>query len=299
MTRCAVLALALTLLPTASHSQSPTAQGQPAPGPAAQSPVFSSKVEAVRVDVLVTDNNQTVRGLAPADFDILDNGVPQQVDLVSFDQIPLNVILALDMSDSVAGDRLGQLRTAGSAILAALKKNDQAALVTFSEVVRRDAVLSTDVESVRAALNDVEGTGATALVDGTFAGIMIGESDAGRALLIVFSDGVDTSSWLTADAVLDAAKRSDVVAYAVAVKSALKPEFLRDLTSFTAGRLFEVDKTANLASIFLGVLEEFRQRYLVSYTPRGVAKDGWHRLEVRVRNRRATVKARPGYLAGS
>ena len=225
--------------------------------------------------------------------------MPQQVDLVSFDQIPLNVILALDMSDSVAGDRLNQLRTAGGAILGALKKNDQVALVTFSEVVRRDAALSTDVESVRVALDQVDGSGATALVDGSFAGIMVGESDAGRALLIVFSDGVDTSSWLTADTVLDAAKRSDVVAYAVAVKSALKPEFLRDLTSFTAGRLFEVDKTANLASIFLGVLEEFRQRYLVSYTPRGVAKDGWHRLEVRVRNRRVTVKARPGYLAGS
>jgi hypothetical protein len=45
------------------------------------------------------------------------------------------------------------------------------------------------------------------------------------------------------------------------------------------------------------VLEEFRQRYLVSYTPRGVAKDGWHRLTVRVK-RGGTVKARPGYLAG-
>ena len=44
--------------------------------------------------------------------------------------------------------------------------------------------------------------------------------------------------------------------------------------------------------------EEFRHRYLLSYTPRGVARDGWHRLEVRVKNRRATIKARPGYLAG-
>jgi VWFA-related protein len=301
MTRRAVvpLTLLLLLLPTAGRSQNPAAPSRPAPDPAAQSAIFSSKVEAVRVDVLVTDNNQTVRGLGPADFDILDNGVPQQVDLVSFDEIPLNVILALDMSDSVAGDRLNQLRTAGGAILGALHKSDQAALVTFSEVVRRDAPLSTNVELVRAALNQVAASGATALVDGTFAGIMVGESDAGRALLIVFSDGVDTSSWLNGDTVLDAAKRSDVVAYAVAVKSALKPEFLRDLTSFTAGRLFEVDKTANLAAIFLGVLEEFRQRYLVSYTPRGVARDGWHRLEVRVKNRRAAVKARPGYLAGS
>ena len=63
-------------------------------------------------------------------------------------------------------------------------------------------------------------------------------------------------------------------------------------------RLFEVEKTANLGAIFLGVLEEFRQRYLISYTPRGVPKDGWHKLDVTIRNRKATIKARPGYLAG-
>jgi hypothetical protein len=84
----------------------------------------------------------------------------------------------------------------------------------------------------------------------------------------------------------------------VSTRSPLKPAFLRDLASFTGGQLFEVEKTANLEAIFLGVLEEFRQRYLLSYTPRGVASDGWHRLAVRVK-RNATVKARPGYLAGS
>src|SRR5262249_6977701 len=105
------------------------------------------------------------------------------------------------------------------------------------------------------------------------------------------------ASWLTPASVLDTAKRSDVVVYAVAVGQR-KPEFLRDLTSYTGGRLYEVEKTTNINEIFLEVLREFRQRYLVSYTPRGVAKDGWHQLDVRVK-RRGTVKARPGYLAGS
>jgi len=268
-------------------------------GRAQQSPAFSSRIEAVRVDVLVTDNGQPVRGLKPGDFEVIDNGVPQVVDLVSFDEVPLNVILALDMSDSVAGDRLEQLRGAGGGVLAALKKGDQAALVSFSHVVQLSAGLTSDVASVQAALGDAQSSGQTALVDGTYAGIMVGESDAGRALLIVFSDGVDTSSWLRADAVLDAAKRADVVVYGVSVVSRLKPEFLRELTSLTGGRLFEIDKTANLASTFLGILDEFRHRYLVSYTPKGVAKDGWHKLDVRVRNRRAAIKARPGYLAGS
>jgi Ca-activated chloride channel family protein len=262
----------------------------------AQAPTFASKVEAVRVDVLVTDRGQPVRGLGRSDFEILDNGVLQQVDLVSFEQIPLNVILALDMSDSVAGERLDHLRGAGAALLAGLKPVDQAAVVTFSNRVALGAGLTTERAPVQAALADAAGTGGTALVDGTYAGMMIGESDVGRALLIVFSDGVDTGSWLAPELVLDAARRSDVVVYGVSVGRA-KPEFLRELTSLTGGRSFEVEKTSNLSAVFLNVLDEFRQRYLVSYTPRDVAKDGWHRLEVRVK-RRATVKARPGYLAG-
>ena len=259
-----------------------------------QDVTFSSRVEAVRVDVLVTDGGQPVRGLGPADFEIRDNGVLQQVDLVSFEQIPLNVILALDMSESVAGERLDRLRAAGGSVLTGLKREDQAALVTFSHVVRLDAKLTSDVASIRTALTWTRGEGSTALIDGTYAAMQVGESDAGRALLIVFSDGLDTASWLSPEKVLDAAKRSDVVAYAVAVRSPAKPEFLRDLTSLTAGRLFEVEKTDNLDAIFAGILQEFRQRYLVSYTPRGVAKDGWHKLDVRVK-RSGTVKARPGY----
>jgi VWFA-related protein len=268
-------------------------------GDAQQGPQFTSKVEAVRVDVLVTDNGQPIRGLGPADFEILDNGVPQTVELVSFDQVPLNVVLALDMSDSVAGERLEQLRGAGGGLLAALKKDDQAALISFSHAVQLGSALTADVASVRAALDSARGRGMTALVDGTYAGLMVGESDAGRGLLIVFSDGVDTSSWLRADLVLDTAKRADVVIYGVSVVSRLKPEFLRDITSLTGGRLFEIEKTMNLAPTFLGILDEFRHRYLVSYTPKDVVKEGWHKLDVRVKNRRATIKARPGYLAGS
>jgi Ca-activated chloride channel homolog len=266
----------------------------------AQNAVFSAKVEAVRVDVLVTEreNGPAVTGLGRADFEVFDNGVPQQIDLVSFEQVPLNVILAFDMSESVAGNRLANLRAAGAAVLGALEPDDQAALVTFSHLVVLGSGLTRQATLVKQALDEAAGAGDTALIDGTFAAIMHGESDAGRALVIVFSDGVDTASWLTDTAVLDAAKRSDAVVYGVATQTRAKPEFLRDVTSFTGGRLFEVERTANLRAIFLSVLAEFRHRYLLSYTPRNVPRDGWHRLEVRLKGRRAIVKARPGYLAG-
>ena len=259
-----------------------------------QTPTFSTRVKAVRVDVLVTDSGQPVRGLGPADFDIRDNGVLQRVDFVGFEQIPLNLVLALDVSDSVVAERLERLRMAASVILRGLTSRDQSALVTFSHVVHLGATLSTDAAAVQSALTRVSGGGSTSLIDGVYAGMQVGESSAGRELLVIFSDGLDTASWLPAAGVIDAAKRSDLVAYAVSVRSLAKPEFLRELTSTTGGRLFEIEKTEHLESIFVDILQEFRQRYLVSYTPAGVNASGWHKLDVRVKHG-GTVKARPGY----
>jgi hypothetical protein len=62
--------------------------------------------------------------------------------------------------------------------------------------------------------------------------------------------------------------------------------------------LFEIESTKNLSAVFLEMLDEFRQRYVVGYSPAGVPIDGWHKLTVRVKGRDAAVKARPGYLAG-
>jgi VWFA-related protein len=258
---------------------------------------FTSRIEAVRVDVLVTDNGKPVQGLSPSDFEVLDNGVRQRVDLASFEQIPLNVVLALDNSASLQGLRLGHLQTAGKRVLEGLKPGDRAALVAFSHVVSPSQGLTDDLDRVRVALDQVRGEGLTSLVDATHTGMLLGESDAGRSLLIVFSDGVDTSSWLTPDAVVETARRGDVVVYGVEVGEH-PVSFLRDLSEVTGGRLFSIESTKDLASTFAGILEEFRMRYLVSYSPQGVALGGWHRLEVRVKHRGATVKARPGYFAG-
>ena len=69
---------------------------------ARQRRTFSTNTEAVRVDVLVTRNGRAVLELGPQDFEVLDNGVRQELDIVSFEQLPLNVVIALDVSDSVA-----------------------------------------------------------------------------------------------------------------------------------------------------------------------------------------------------
>jgi len=267
--------------------------------PSAQQPTFSAKREAVRVDALVTDRGKVVTGLGASDFEVRDNGVPQTVELVSFQQIPLNVFLAFDISSSVSGERLMHLQNAGHALLDRLAKDDRSALLTFSHIVLLREGLTGATARVRQALTDVQPYGDTALVDGAYAAIMLDPLDGGRNLLLVFSDGLDTASWLAPEGVLDSAKRSDFVVYGVSSRGPEDSKFLEDLTELTGGTTLKIESTRDLSATFLKILDEFRQRYLISYSPTGVANSGWHRLEVRVKGRRVTVKSRAGYQAGA
>jgi Ca-activated chloride channel family protein len=267
--------------------------------PSAQQPTFSARREAVRVDALVTDRGKIVTGLGATDFELRDNGVPQTIDLVSFQQIPLNVFLALDVSASVSGERLTNLQTAGQALLDRLAPDDRSALLTFSHTVLLREGLTGATARVRQALAAVQPLGDTALVDGAYTAIMLDPLDGGRNLLLIFSDGLDTASWLTPDRVLDSAKRSDVVVYGVSSRGPEDSKFLDDLTELTGGSTLKIESTKDLSTAFLKILDEFRQRYLISYSPTGVSADGWHRLDVRVKGRRVTVKSRAGYQAGT
>jgi Ca-activated chloride channel family protein len=258
---------------------------------------FRSGVETVRVDVLAARGGQPVVGLTAKDFEIRDNGVLQQIDRVAFEELPLSLVVALDTSGSVEGERARHLRAASHNLLERLKPEDQAALVTFGDAVVVRSTLTHDVARLHSALDEALPHGDTSLIDAAQTALLLGESQAGRALLIVFSDGVEVSSYLEPDRVLGTAKRSDVVVYGVALRSVGKPPFLRELIEASGGDLFASDSTRDLDAAFASVLDQFRHRYLVSYTPQGVARAGWHRLQVRLVGRPGVgVRARPGYL---
>ena len=264
----------------------------------AQAPTFRAGVESVRVDVLVTENRRVVRGLRPSDFEVTDNGVAQAIDLISFEQLPLNVIMAFDLSNSMSGERLNHLRLAAQAVLAGVGGEDRAALLTFNDKLQRPYPLTRELHRLTATLDDLKPEGLTALIDGVYAGLTLAGADAGRDLLLVFSDGVDTVSVLPAVRVLEAARRTDVTVYGVTIRGEGHGEFLNDLSSDTGGRAVEIESTTDLQKTFLAILEEFRRRYVLSFTPRGVPASGWHRLQVRVKGRRPTIVARQGYTAG-
>ena len=138
------------------------------PQPPPEPQVFRSEVEIVELDVSVTRGGVPVTGLTAADFALTDNGVLQDVGSVMLDRLPLSVVLVLDISRSVSGDRLAHLTSAGVGVIEALRREDRAALVTFSHAVDLRVPPTGDMSTIRTALTRLSGDGATALRDAVY-----------------------------------------------------------------------------------------------------------------------------------
>ena len=284
---------------------------------------FRTTADAVQVDVLVTRGGRPLAGLTAADFELEDNGVVQQIDAIALEDVPVTVSLVLDVSESVAGQPLQHLRAAIDAAAGALSSRDQLALFTFSHHVSLAAPPTRELDRVRSAARVVQAEGATALYDATFAALVMRERIRGRAVMLVFSDGDDTVSWLDPRKAIRAAHRTDVVVYGVTLEQragrdrpesvartrreqqsfAKEPEmygrqYLALLAAETGGALLVAERSDSLRETFLRVIDEFKSRYVLTYTPSGVAPGGWHALDVRLKKVRADVTARRGYLRG-
>ena len=265
-------------------------------GQTRQPPTFSSRAVGVRVDALVTDGRKPVAGLTAGDFELRDNGVLQSADVVLASNVPLNVVLAFDTSTSVSGKRRRDLIDAGDTFLNGLKPVDRASLLTFSRAVTPRVTPTADFAAVRDELDRIAPGGQTSVMDGVYAALAVTLMQTDPALVLVCTDGTDTSSWLDPREVLEAAKRSNAVIYAVTSADAHLLTALTDLANATGGQLLHVKSSAQLSGTFSRILEEFRSRYILTYSPTGVPSGGFHSIDVRVKRRGLVVRTRPGYV---
>jgi VWFA-related protein len=256
-------------------------------------PTFAVTVEAVNVDVLVTRGGRVVEGLRGSDFLVTDRGVRQQVEVVESSGTHVDAVLVLDASSSVGGAKLAALKEAAHRFVDALWPTDSVAVLAFSTDLRLVAPTGPPGPGVHAAIERLEGAGATTLVDAAFAALLLTSPQRGRPLVVVFSDGVDHGSWLAPDAVIEAATACDVVVHYVEVEGALS--FLSRLADATGGQGWSARRWGALPAAFVEALDEFRSRYRLRYEPSGVARAGFHRLQVRLRSAKGRVRARPGY----
>jgi VWFA-related protein len=262
----------------------------------AQRPIFSVRVDAVRVDVEVRRGGEVVPRLAADDFEVLDNGVPQKVEIVAPLAFPISAVLALDTSASLDPRERAHLTSAGTLVVDALKPGESAALVTFSDRIAIRSTFTPDVARLRALVAAPTASGDTALYDAAHTAMLLGTSAPGRSLVILFSDGDDTASFLTEHAVVETAQRTGSVVCVVTLGS--ENRLLQQLAATTGGVFVRERSLDRVAARFGEILESFRNRYLVSFVPAGVEKGGWHKLTVRVKGG-GDVRARLGYWSGS
>ena len=261
---------------------------------------FSVSTSGVRLDVLALDGRTPHVGLTRDQFEVRDNGVLQQVDsVVTADAA--HVVVVLDVSGSVQGEPLRRLIDAANALLARLTAKDRLTLVGFAHHMQ----LLTPVDGrVRPELLPTGGS--TSLHDAVFASVLLAGDDTRPALMILLTDGLDSTSWLTAAQTLSLTQRADVVIYPVvtdyeALQASRSPRergakrALDSLADETGGRVFAVPSGRPLQEALLRTLDEYRHRYIVTYTPRGVERRGWHRIEVALKGVRGSVHTRRGY----
>jgi Ca-activated chloride channel family protein len=307
--RVSMLAVSAASATSAASAAAPRQVSQPASQqagqqPSAQAPMFSTRVEFVRVDVLVTNRGSSVVGLRADDFELRDNGVPQRVSVMDTSALPVDVALALDVSSSVSGDPLVKLQDAATNLVDNLREGDRVSLLSFSDLLWIHVPLTKDFARTRQLIASMKASGSTSLRDAAYAAMLQGDPDSGRALVVLFTDGEDVSSWLSESALVDTAKRINAVVYSVALGSAgdavrgvVQDDILDKLPDLTGGRRLSAAHPDRLREVFGTIINEFRQRYVLSYEPRGVDRAGYHTIDVRLTNgRKGDTRARPGYF---
>jgi VWFA-related protein len=290
-------------------------------------PVFRASVEAVTIDVFVHRNGKALRNLTAEDFEIFDNDVLQDVEIVPRELVSTSAILLFDTSESVQGEKLAHLKQAASSFLAGLEEQDEAALLTFSADIEKRCGLTSNHVTVLRALDSIQSQGGTALMDALYSGIKTAEG-LERPIILLFTDGRDSYSWLTEDQIMDAITESNAVIYAISTAAkddveaawtldrmargtstsgqtiapktaardkSLEVAFLESITDISGGAYIPIESASKLEKHFADVLDEMKSRYLLTYSPSGERDEGWHDLEVKVKKGGAEVRARSGY----
>jgi Ca-activated chloride channel family protein len=263
---------------------------------AARQQSFSTRVDTVRVDVEVRHGGRLVSGLTAADFEVLDNGVRQSVEIVAASALPVSVVLALDSSASLDAAGRSHLTRASMRVVDELKPGESATLVTFSGRVAIKTAFTADATTLRTLLAAPTPSGDTALYDAAHVAMLMGSSAPGRPLVILFSDGDDTASFLTEDAVIETAERTGTVLSVVTTGG--EGRLLQQLAVVTGGVFVKERSIDRVAERFAELLDSFRNRYLLGFAPSGHSQPGWHKLTVRVKGG-GEVRARTGYWSGS
>jgi len=301
----------------------------------ADSDVVKITTDLITIPVSVYDRDGIyVSGLTKSDFKIFEDGKPQEIAYFGVSDKPFTVILMLDTSPSTEF-KIEQIQAAARTFVDQLQPKDRVMVVEFNGSIHLLCDATSDREQIYKALNKTKFGGGTSLYDAvSFSLKKKLNSVDGRKAIVLFTDGVDTSSRKsTYDTSIDLAEEADTLIFPIYYNTffsnplgginggglgfpgssgppakgtqpeeyALGRQYLKELALYTGGRVFQSESTpGGLSAAFEGIADELRRQYNIGYVPETEGLPGQRKkIKVRVDRANVIVRSRDSYIVGS
>ena len=278
------------------------------------------EVELQQLYVSVTRDGERVLDIERGQFTLNDEGVPQELVTFARGDIPFTAVLLIDASTSMFGEKIASAVVGASSFIHGMKELDQAQVMVFSDQLLSATPITDAKQVLTAGLSSTEARGGTALQDHVFVALKLLTQRQGRRVLILLSDGVDTHSVMSMPQVFEVARKSNVLVYwirisggdggkehdgAVNMTSAWKNSaqyheqigLLTRVVDESGGRILEVGAPDEIRPVFIDILKELREQYVLGFYPEDRQSDGrWHKIRVGLAGEDVEVRAPRGYV---
>jgi Ca-activated chloride channel family protein len=280
-------------------------------------PRFGSDVDVVNLSVSVADTGRRyVTDLSQRDFTVFEDGIPQQVSVFNQQQAPVSVSILIDCSLSMQPS-MAIVQGAALRLVHALRPIDSAEIVRFNHRHTVVQEFTSDQRLLEEGIRSIRPEGATGLYNAVYLSLRdLAKrpvvADASRRAVVLLSDGADTTSLLSDDQVLEAARRAEVTVYAVGLGIATPPGsqtlnetgraryFLTALTGETGGQPFFPRGLSELDGVYDRIARELSTQYSLGYVSSNARKDGkWRKVVVHSGRGGLVLRHRAGYYAGT
>src|SRR3954468_8848663 len=299
-----ILAAAVLTVPLAAFQQTTAAP------PSNGGQKIKVSTNSVPVYVTVMDSEKRlVPDLVLDDFEVLDNGKPQSVNVFENNPVPITTTVMIDTSGSMT-TALDLVKDGAEQFLLRLLPDDKAQIGEFSDKIKfhPGSFIEDRDRLVYLLKHDLDFGYPTRLYDAVDESLDRLDPMDGRKVVLVFTDGDDTASKANLGKVMDRARAKDVMVYAVGLVNDYfdgqkqvrsKPDRgLRKLAEDTGGGYFELKRTADLGETFTRVAQELHSQYVLGFSPEALDSKV-HKLEVRVKKGGMNARARKTYVAAS
>jgi Ca-activated chloride channel homolog len=279
-------------------------------------PVFKADVELVNVAVTITDGqSRFVTDLGERDFQILEDGTPQDLTLFTHERLPLSLSILLDTSQSMS-QKLPEAQGAAVRFVRTLEPGDEAQVIQFDQRARIAQDFTTDQQRLETAIHATRAAGSTALYNAVYIALKDLRArrraeELRRMAVVVLSDGDDPASLVNDDQVLELARTSGIAVYGISLRPpaaatallqkdvGLPRYFFSALTRDTGGQAHFLSGVSQLAGVYDQVARELRSQYNLGYFSSNGTRDGrWRNIQVRLPQQpQFQVRHRTGYYA--